>query len=200
MVIPLPDDILAIRQETIDRFGEQEWDKSVLTNLIHGHLGIYSIIGVKMGLYAMELLGAESDHPSVSVISFAGNVPPMSCLNDGLQISTGSTLGRGLISVAPGTETRPEAQFTCAEKTILLSLKPEFALQIEQDITLARERFGQSTAYWQSVRESALRYWSTWDRHDLFTAMHSISTSAPLGSAFTATALLAGNGAEKNCA
>ena len=168
MVIPLPDDILSIRQETIDRFGLPEWEKCVLTNLVHGHLGIYSILGVKMGLLAMELLGADAHHPAVSVLSFAGNVPPMSCLNDGLQIGTGSTLGRGLISISPSTPSRPEAQFTFAGKTILLRLKPAFARQIEEDIRQAGERFGQTPAYWQAVREAALRYWSTWDRRQIF--------------------------------
>lgn len=168
MVTSLPEDILSIRRDTVERFGEQEWDKSVLTNLVHGHLGIYSIIGVKMGLWAMELLEAPG-HPSVSIISFAGNVPPVSCMNDGLQVSTGSTLGRGLIEVSSDTPVRPEAQFTYAGNTVRLSLKPEFSKQIEADIKLARERFGQAPEYWQSVRETALRYWSTWDRHQIFT-------------------------------
>ena len=168
MVIRLQDDILAIREDTVGRFGPEEWDKSVLTNLVHGHLGIYSIIGVKMGLMAMETLGASAEHPCVSVLSFAGVVPPISCLNDGLQISTGSTLGRGLITVAPDSSVRPEAQFSYHGRTIRLSLKPEYSRQIEQDLKLARERFGDTPAYWQSVREAALRYWSIWDRHNIF--------------------------------
>ncbi len=166
MVIPLPEDILAIRQQTIERFGTIEWEKSVLTNLVHGHLGIYSILGVKMGLYAAELL--EADDHSVSVLSFAGNVPPMSCLNDGLQISIGSTLGRGLIDISPEADNRPEAQFTFKDRTVRLALKPEYASQIREDITKAAALYGHSPAYWQAVREAALRYWSAWDRHAIF--------------------------------
>lgn len=166
MVIPLQEDILSIRQDTIDRFGIPEWEKCVLTNLIHGHLGIYSLIGVKMGLRAQELLGAEG--PVVAVRSFAGSIPPVSCLNDGLQISTGSTLGRGLITLAPEAAARPEAEFSFAGKTIRLGLKAAYAQQIETDIQAAKARFGQTPAYWQAVREAAIRYWNTWDRGLIF--------------------------------
>ena len=166
MVGALPDDIQAIRQDTLNRFGTLEWDKCVLTNLVHGHLGIYSILGVKMGLRALELLEARPEHPGVRVHSFAGNVPPVSCMNDGLQIGTGSTLGRGLITVEPCE--RPEAQFSYAGKVLRLSLKPEFARQIEAGVAGARERYGEEPAYWQAVREMALEYWSTWDRQLIF--------------------------------
>lgn len=166
MVIELQEDILSIRQDTIARFGAPEWEKCVLTNLIHGHLGIYSLIGVKMGLHALELLGAKG--PVVSVRSFAGDVPPVSCLNDGLQISTGSTLGRGLITLAQDASARPEAAFSFAGKTIRLGLKAAYAQQIAADIQSAKERFGQTPAYWQAVRETAIRYWNTWDRSQIF--------------------------------
>lgn len=166
MVIPLPEDIQAIRQEAIERFGTQEWERCVLTNLVHGHVGIYSILGVKMGLYAAELLGAD-DH-SVSILSFAGSVPPMSCLNDGLQISTGSTLGRGLISISDEADNGPRAQFTSKGKTIRLGLRREYAQKIGEDITREREKYGNSPAYWLSVREAALAYWKGWDRKAIF--------------------------------
>ena len=92
----------------------------------------------------------------------------MSCMNDGLQVSTGSTLGRGLISVSTNSPATPEAQFTFAGKSISIGLKPEYLQKIQQDINMARERFGQAPEYWQAVRETALRYWSGWDRHQIF--------------------------------
>lgn len=157
-----------IRSRTIEKFGAQEWEKAVLTHQVHGHLGIYSLLGVKMGCLAVELLGADASHPSISVLSFAGNVPPLSCMNDGLQVSTGSTLGRGLIKVSTEIPARAAAQFSREGKTILLSLKPEFAQLIEDDIRRAAEQFGSSPAYWEAIREAAIGYWSTWDRHEIF--------------------------------
>ena len=156
----------AIGPSTIEKFGAPEWEKAVLTNQVHGHLGIYSLIGVKMGLFALDYFKADAH--ALRIRSYAGSIPPLSCLNDGLQISTGATLGRGLITVDTETRRIPQAEFTCNGKTILVRLKEEFARQIELDIQKARESFGDSPAYWEEIRRTALRYWSTWDRHEIF--------------------------------
>ena len=57
-------DVREIMSDTIERFGKEEWYKVVLTNEIHGHLGIYSTLGAKMGCYAMSLHeGDDEPHP-----------------------------------------------------------------------------------------------------------------------------------------
>jgi pyrimidine-specific ribonucleoside hydrolase len=86
---PLVPKIIAIH-------GLEEWQTTVLTNELHRHLGIYSILGAKMGIRARELLSASLDE--LAVESFAGLTPPLSCLNDGLQTATGASLGRGTIT------------------------------------------------------------------------------------------------------
>ena len=159
------DDVQSIAEATIRRFGAREWKLVLLTNEIHGHLGIYSTLGAKMGLCAEELLGDSEG--SLSVLSYAGFRPPVSCLNDGLQISTGATLGHGLIRVSD-EKARPEAAFTKDGKTILLRLKKEYRERIEEDIREGVSRFGHSPEYWDHVRSLALRYWSEWDRSAIF--------------------------------
>jgi pyrimidine-specific ribonucleoside hydrolase len=44
------DDVALILTPSIERHGQQEWRLIVQTNELHGHLGIYSTIGAKMGL------------------------------------------------------------------------------------------------------------------------------------------------------
>jgi len=63
----------------------------------HGHLGPYVVIGYMMGKFANEHLG--SDPFSKSVVVRTGLAPPLSCLIDGIQISSGCTLGKGNIVV-----------------------------------------------------------------------------------------------------
>ena len=48
---------------------------------------------------------------NVKIISFAGNTPPISCMNDGLQVSTGATIGHGLITIEATAEAYPGAIF-----------------------------------------------------------------------------------------
>ena len=145
------------------RFGAREWRLVRLTHQIHGHIGIYTTIGVKMGLYARESLGSP-----LSVVSFAGNTPPVSCMNDGLQIGADATLGHGKISVSTDPHARAEAEFRSSEKVLRLKLKPEYEERVLQDIRHGVEQFGSSPAYWRYVQSLALRYWREWDRNQIF--------------------------------
>ncbi|MBQ9410302.1 MAG: formylmethanofuran dehydrogenase subunit E family protein [Bacteroidales bacterium] len=162
------DDVRDIVGTCISRYGEQEWKVITLTNEIHGHLGIYSTLGAKMGLRAKELLQAEGH---VSVVSYAGAIPPVSCFNDGLQVSTGASLGHGLIRISEDPLKRPEAVFTCGEKSIRLALKPEYDAIIRRDIEEGVALYGHSPSYWQYVRSLALKYWRDWDRKEIFTEL-----------------------------
>lgn len=162
------DDVRDIVGSCIERFGIREWKLVVMTNEIHGHLGIYSTLGAKMGLLARELFERQGITDHISILSYAGSVPPVSCLNDGLQISTGATVGHGLINVAEDPHKRVEAVFTAGEKSIRLYLRPEYEARIRQDISLGLEKYGTGAQYWQYVRELALKYWCGWDRNELF--------------------------------
>ncbi|MBO4605175.1 MAG: formylmethanofuran dehydrogenase subunit E family protein [Bacteroidales bacterium] len=144
-----------------------EWRAVRLTNKIHGHIGIYSLIGVKMGIRALEEFRALGLSDHVRIVSHAGLVPPVSCLNDGLQISTGATLGHGAISVAPDLA-EPAAEFTCAGKTLTITLKPEIAAQIRDDIARGVALYGHSPKYWKYVEHLAKRYRFTLNRKEIF--------------------------------
>lgn len=167
------DDVNAILRVTQERFGIREWRLVVLTNEIHGHLGIYSTIGVKMGLRVKEILEAEGYAEEPDIVSYAGSNPPVSCMNDGLQVSTGSTLGHGLISIADTDKANPSALISYAKGNHNLSfrieLKEEYRKQIEEDILKGVNMYGHTEPYWKYIRQLALKYWSTWDRKEIFT-------------------------------
>ena len=59
-------------------------------------------------------------------VSYAGNKPPLSCFNDGIQISTGATIGQGLIKVSDQVLSIPTVDFEYNGRKIKLSLKTEF--------------------------------------------------------------------------
>ena len=160
-------DVRAMMDETIHKFGPEEWKACVLTDEIHGHLGIYSIIGAKMGIRAREYFHVSTD--KLHVITYGGNKPPKSCLNDGLQASTGATIGQGLITVASVEEALPQADFSYEGKTIRIRLKDEYKRQIENDISRGIVKYGLLNAgYWKMVRSQALDYWKNWDRNLIF--------------------------------
>jgi pyrimidine-specific ribonucleoside hydrolase len=152
--------------KTIERHGIKEWRAGVLTNELHGHLGIYAIIGIKMGIYALETLNVEAGE--VSIISYAGTEPPVSCMNDGLQVSAGATLGHGLIKSEPTDNPLPEVIFSTENKKINVKVNLPVSKMITEEIAGAVSRWGHSPQYWQYVRKLAIRYWFELDRKNIF--------------------------------
>lgn len=160
-------DVRQIMDSAIVRYGMEEWKANVMTDEFHGHLGVFSIIGAKMGIKARELLGAERDQAEVT--TFAGAKPPYSCLNDGIQVSTGATLGMGTIHLAADAVTRPAAIFSYKGRSVEISLKPEYLKQVNDDIKEGIIKFGLTDeGYWHLVRRNAIRYWLDWDRNEIF--------------------------------
>ncbi len=161
------EDVAPIVTTTRARYGESEWRAVVLTHELHGHLGLYSLLGAKMGIRALEEFG-EEEHP-LSIGSYAGQQPPISCLNDGLQVATGSTFGHGLIRLLETEVSRPEAEFRTEKRGIRIALCRERLEQLQCDIAEGILQHGERTpAYWRYIRSLAIRYWQEWDRHTIF--------------------------------
>jgi inosine-uridine nucleoside N-ribohydrolase/formylmethanofuran dehydrogenase subunit E len=160
-------DVRPIIDSAIARYGYDEWKAIVMTDEFHGHLGIFSIVGAKMGIKAREFFGVGTDE--MEVITYAGSEPPYSCLNDGIQVSTGATLGMGTIHLASDSINRPSALFTYNNRSILISLKKEYLEKVDADIKEGIVRFGlMDDGYWKLVRRNAIKYWLEWDRDKIF--------------------------------
>ncbi|MBT3182522.1 MAG: hypothetical protein HN337_08465 [Deltaproteobacteria bacterium] len=160
-------DIRPFVDAIISKYGIEEWNTVVLTNELHRHLGIYSILGAKMGIRARELLGAGLD--DLHVKSLIGSQPPMSCLNDGLQVSTGASLGRGTIEVA-SKPTDPAVIFSYHNQKLRIDLKSSVTNRIKKDIIRTKTKYGNLTPeYFQEIRRLAIRYWLDFDRKKIFT-------------------------------
>ena len=160
-------DIRPIIDSAIARYGYDEWKANVMTDEFHGHLGVFSIVGAKMGIKARELFGVGPD--MLEVKSYAGSTPPYSCLNDGIQVSTGATLGMGTIHLAGHGKTKPSAIFTYKNRSIKITLKKEYLEQVDADINEGITKFGLlDDGYWKLIRRNALIYWLEWDRNKIF--------------------------------
>jgi formylmethanofuran dehydrogenase subunit E len=98
----------------------------------HGHLGPYAVIGYKMGVIAKQKLG--SDPFSIEAMIWTGTKPPLSCIIDGIQISSGCTLGKGNISVYQ--DGVPKAQFIGENgKQLEIILKKNIQQEIDTKVT-----------------------------------------------------------------
>jgi len=169
---PLPDAIFrepvrSRKAAIIAKNGEDEWLAQILMDEIHQHLGAYSIIGVKMGLRAAEILNAPPH--AMEVVSRAAPGPPVSCLNDGIIVATGSTPGRALFRHEPGPDGSTEAVFRWNGRAISMHLRPAFRERIGRTIADLRAKHGiDDRAYWEGVERLGMEIWETWHRLDLF--------------------------------
>ncbi len=91
--------------------------------LLHGHLGPYLVAGIRMGLLALRLLNS-SGYFGLLAESEAGRTTPLSCLNDGVQIGSGCTAGKGNLHVIG--EGEPRVRFTAEDgRRVTIDLRPE---------------------------------------------------------------------------
>ncbi len=153
--------------EIRNSYGEDEWTSGVIANELHRHLGVFAIIGVKMGIRAREYFCTGVDE--MSVTTHAGSTPPLSCMNDGIQVSTGATPGHGLLTVSTGTPSFAAADFTHKGKTIRITLKKDLAEKVSSELKEINFVNGlDSDIYWELVRQNSIKYWLQFDRHKIF--------------------------------
>jgi formylmethanofuran dehydrogenase subunit E len=81
----------------------------------HGHLGPYVVIGYRMGKIARERFQGK-----MFAVVFTGKQPPMSCLIDGVQFTTGCTMGKNNIFVRDGH--LPVVHFIDSSRTLEVRL------------------------------------------------------------------------------
>lgn len=88
----------------------------------HGHLEPFLLLGLRMGQLALRLLDAKGyfDLRCVVEVHWA---PPDSCLIDGIQFSTGCTMGKHNIEVTEW-EGGVATTFTKGKKSLRIELKP----------------------------------------------------------------------------
>ena len=101
----------------------------------HGHLGPYVIVGLRMGKIARKNFGNVGKKLTATV--FTGKKPPISCIVDGIQFSSGCTLGKGNINVVDkGTA---KAQFKKDDETLTIALKKKIRNEIDKTMTEENE-------------------------------------------------------------
>lgn len=87
----------------------------------HGHLGPWAMLGYRAGLRAINELGAPT-HFGISATVHCPPQPPPSCFADGVQFSTGCTLGKRNIELVPADEV--SLTLTVSEGGATITIRP----------------------------------------------------------------------------
>jgi len=105
----------------------------------HGHRGSFLIVGLRMGALILRELGTKGHWP-LRIRCFAAR-PPVSCFVDGLQLSTGCTLGKGNISAEDrnACEARAELEDEYGIRVVVVRLRDEVRERIESSFGQCEE-------------------------------------------------------------
>lgn len=99
----------------------------------HGHLGPYVVIGYKMG--ELSKIKLDKNPFLKEAIVWTGKETPLSCIIDGIQLSSGCTLGKGNIYIKNGKI--PKVQFkTKKGKTLEIKLKKSIHDEIKNKVDM----------------------------------------------------------------
>jgi hypothetical protein len=94
----------------------------------HGHLGPFLVLGVRAGLFANSFLG--KDCFKMKAIVTTDPHPPNSCFVDGVQFTTGCTMGKRNIVLRKGKET--SVLFTKEDLKLRLNVKDKLLEHINK--------------------------------------------------------------------
>jgi formylmethanofuran dehydrogenase subunit E len=95
----------------------------------HGHLGPWLVIGMRAGSYARRRFKCSPFELTATVLCPAK--PPVRCIIDGIQLSSGCTMGKGNIHHKI-TNRSCQVQFTHRRHQLKLTVRPEVFQLLQQ--------------------------------------------------------------------
>jgi len=107
-------------EEPKKRVLDEELERTAVE--FHGHGGPFMTVGLRMGLYALERLDCRGWFDLSCEVTLRWR-PPDSCVIDGIQSSTGCTMGKHNIEVVEGEGV--SAAFASEDRSVTLTLREE---------------------------------------------------------------------------
>jgi formylmethanofuran dehydrogenase subunit E len=101
----------------------------------HTHLGPFLVVGLRIGRVVVRELG--DDRFAIRIRAHTGKVPPYSCMVDGIQLSTGCTVGNGCLEMTDRREMAVEA--TRGTRSLVVGLRRDMLTRIETECTRENE-------------------------------------------------------------
>jgi formylmethanofuran dehydrogenase subunit E len=103
---------------------------------MHGHLGPFLVIGVRMGIAAKEFLKSENHTRNMKVLVELPLRTPFSCILDGIQVTTHCTLGNQRLKVKKSIR-RISARFvsTDSDNALVVTVNPEIVKEVREQMS-----------------------------------------------------------------
>ncbi len=132
-------------------YKERAWSDELFSKAVdfHGHRGPYLALGLRMGLAALNGLDARGWF-DLRCRVYLPLKPPESCTVDGIQFSTGCTLGKRNIEVEEGPGIK--AKFIKSEVFLTITLKEDVLRRIQSQLSMGT---GEKLLSWLAEAEES---------------------------------------------
>lgn len=119
---------------------QREWSENLMKKAVefHGHGGPFMVIGLRMGLTALKRLNANGWFDLSCRVKLNWR-PPDSCIIDGIQSSTGCTMGKNNLIVEEGNGIK--SKFTSSNGIVTISLKKDIFDNIHRSLNKGEEEY-----------------------------------------------------------
>lgn len=103
---------------------------------LHGHLGPFLVVGVKMGLLGLREIGNPKDNGQLHVTARMKGSTPFTCALDGIQVVTRCTIGNQRLKLESSDSSVIAAKFELKndEREVTVVLKPEVLRDLEEKV------------------------------------------------------------------
>jgi formylmethanofuran dehydrogenase subunit E len=100
---------------------------------LHGHVGPFLVIGLKMGAAAKKALNISNKECTLLGADVAVPLhPPFSCLLDGIQVSTTCTIGNQRLQIKDSKTIQAIFRSEKDAKTVKIRLTEQFSEQLDE--------------------------------------------------------------------
>ena len=124
-----------------------------LLQAFHGHLGPYVVAGMRVGRAGLKGIQADP-HIGLDTEVWCPDAPPPSCFLDGIQFSTGCTLGKQNICHHVADEIKVFFKNRQTDQQLTLRLRPEAIAEAVRLMEAGRDVDG--AAYFEKLPEDQL--------------------------------------------
>ncbi len=103
---------------------------------LHGHLGPFLVVGVRMGVAARKALEVSGDECTLLKADVLVPLfPPFSCLLDGIQASTTCTVGNQRLRIENSGEIRATFTKQGSSRTVKITVSPRLAEELKAKLS-----------------------------------------------------------------
>jgi formylmethanofuran dehydrogenase subunit E len=117
---------------------------------LHGHLGPFLVVGVRMGRTAMEILNHDTDDHELRVTAKIPLQTPFSCVLDGIQATTKCTIGNQRLRIE---DSQKEISATFEKQNSTKMLRVTVSQKVVEDlVNRASEGVSNEKLAWKIAR------------------------------------------------